>query len=389
MIMLLYLLLTPLLVMALAKRWRWIEKVTPMTVLYGIGLLVANCLPLTEQQTAIDQTVSNLAVPIAIPLMLMGCNLQRWSTRQALKSFFSGLLAVAIVVVAGYFLFRGDSHSETFAQVCAVAAGFYTGGIPNGAPIKQGIGMSDELYIYVSSYDLIVTGLYLVFIIFCGKQVFRRLLGTPQNLSLTATSPTAIESKEHHSKASLRSCFLPHISKAQTKTTVGVLLLALLIAGLSYGLTLLLSGGALNMTLLILSLTTISIGASFLKPVQRQEQSFNLGLYFVYVFCLSIATACNVREMDLMGSLHILYYLFFVIFGSLLLQILFAKVMKIDGDTVMVSSVALINSPPFVPMAAALLGNKDVVILGISIGLLGYMLGNYLGIITYHLLLAL
>ena len=55
----------------------------------------------------------------------------------------------------------------------------------------------------------------------------------------------------------------------------------------------------------------------------------------------------------------------------------------------MVCSVALINSPPFVPLAAALLNNKDIVILGITIGLLGYMLGNYLGIGLYHLLFAL
>ena len=70
------------------------------------------------------------------------------------------------------------------------------------------------------------------------------------------------------------------------------------------------------------------------------------------------------------------------------MQILFARLLHIDGDSVMVCSVALINSPPFVPLAAALLGNRDIVILGISVGLLGYMLGNYLGIGIYHLLLA-
>ena len=40
-----YLLGIPLLVMRLAKRWSWIEKVSPMTVLYLIGLAVANLIP--------------------------------------------------------------------------------------------------------------------------------------------------------------------------------------------------------------------------------------------------------------------------------------------------------------------------------------------------------
>ena len=143
------------------------------------------------------------------------------------------------------------------------------------------------------------------------------------------------------------------------------------------------------MTILILLLTTLAIAASFLPPMRKQQHSFDLGLYCVYVFCLAIASACNVREMDIAGSLPILYYLGFIILGSLILQILFAKLLKIDGDSVMVCSVALINSPPFVPLAAALLNNKDIVILGITIGLLGYMLGNYLGIGLYRLLFAL
>ena len=76
----------------------------------------------------------------------------------------------------------------------------------------------------------------------------------------------------------------------------------------------------------------------------------------------------------------------FIIFGSLILQILFSKLMKLDGDTTLVTSVALINSPPFVPLVAALLNNKEIIILGITIGMLGYMLGNYLGLAVYFLL---
>ena len=60
--------------------------------------------------------------------------------------------------------------------------------------------------------------------------------------------------------------------------------------------------------------------------------------------------------------------------------------MKLDGDTALVTSVALINSPPFVPLVAALLNNKEIIILGITIGMLGYMLGNYLGLAVYFLL---
>ena len=44
-ITIIYLIGVPLLVMRLSKRWKWIDKVSPMTVLYVIGLAVANLIP--------------------------------------------------------------------------------------------------------------------------------------------------------------------------------------------------------------------------------------------------------------------------------------------------------------------------------------------------------
>ncbi len=381
-----YLLGVPLLVMQLAKRWNWIEKVSPMTVLYLIGLAIANLLPTDDGifslNTATNTLFSNLAVPLAIPLMLMGCDMNNWQIGKAFKVFLSGLLSVLIVTVAGYFIFRSSySNPKGFAQVCAVATGIYTGGIPNMGAIKQAVGMPHQTYLYITSYDLIVTGLYLVFVIFFGKKVFRTLLGSGKIKSSNAGTQT---------KSDDESVKVNPFDHEHLKTSLLAIATTLAIAAISYAVSLIASrDGSPNMTVLILLLTTLAIAASFLPPMRKQQHSFDLGLYCVYVFCLAIASACNVREMDIAGSLPILYYLGFIILGSLILQILFAKLLKIDGDSVMVCSVALINSPPFVPLAAALLNNKDIVILGITIGLLGYMLGNYLGIGLYHLLFAL
>ncbi|MBR4714961.1 MAG: DUF819 family protein [Bacteroidales bacterium] len=381
-----YLLGVPLLVMQLAKRWNWIEKVSPMTVLYLIGLAVANLLPTDDGifslNTATNTLFSNLAVPLAIPLMLMGCDMNNWQIGKAFKVFLSGLLSVLIVTVAGYFIFRSSySNPKGFAQVCAVATGIYTGGIPNMGAIKQAVGMPHQTYLYITSYDLIVTGLYLVFVIFFGKKVFRTLLGSGKIKSSNAGTQTNSDDE---------SVKVNPFDREHLKTSLLAIAITLAIAAISYAVSLIASrDGSPNMTVLILLLTTLAIAASFLPPMRKQQHSFDLGLYCVYVFCLAIASACNVREMDIAGSLPILYYLGFIILGSLILQILFAKLLKIDGDSVMVCSVALINSPPFVPLAAALLNNKDIVILGITIGLLGYMLGNYLGIGLYHLLFAL
>ena len=388
-ITIIYLLGVPLLVMQLAKRWTWIDKVSPMTVLYIIGLAVANLIPADNGIFNIDSDTntlfSNIAVPLAIPLMLMGCNTGGWKVGKAFKVFLSGLLSVLIVTVAGYFLFRsGYDDNRGFAQVCAVATGIYTGGIPNMGAIKQAVSMPSQTYLYITSYDLIVTGLYLIFVIFFGKMVFRKLLPAERK-----TESGEYKAENGERKAESDNGRINPFDREHLKSSLLAIAITLGIAAISYAVSLIAShDGSPNMTVLILLLTTLAIGASFLPPMRRQQHSFDLGLYCVYVFCLAIATACDIRQMDIAGSLPILYYLGFIVLGSLVLQILFAKMLKIDGDSVMVCSVALINSPPFVPLAAALLNNKDIVILGITIGLLGYMLGNYLGIGIFHLLVA-
>ncbi|MBR6631114.1 MAG: DUF819 family protein [Alistipes sp.] len=41
------------------------------------------------------------------------------------------------------------------------------------------------------------------------------------------------------------------------------------------------------------------------------------------------------------------------------------------------------NSPICVPMSAATMKNRDVIVVGITNGLAGYAVGNYLGYIIY------
>ncbi|MBQ0016892.1 MAG: DUF819 family protein [Bacteroidales bacterium] len=376
----LYLLVVPLVVMNLERRWSWIGKVSPMSLLYAIGLVVANATnakSLCDGARAIDM-VSNIAIPLAIPLMLMSCNLRSWHVGKAFKVFFTGLLAILLATVIGFFLFRGYYSQSDFAKISAVCIGIYTGGMPNIGAIAKGVEISNDLFLYVTSYDLVITGLYLLFVIFFAKNVFRKLL------------PANADAEKKNMGADANNIFSTPIfpfDRDHWRQSLIAVVLAVVIAGLSVAVAAIIGGDdGLNMTVLILLLTTLAIGVSFVPFIHVGEGSFDIGLYCTYVFCFALANGCDVRDMDLMGSLNILAYIAFVVFGSLVLQVLFARLLHIDGDSVLVGSVALINSPPFVPMVAALLGNRNVIVTGICIGLLGYVLGNYLGIGLFLLL---
>lgn len=383
-LLIVYLTAVPAIVMLLARKWKWIDRVSPMAVLYVVGLLVANFTPLLHDEglLALNNTAGALCIPLAIPLMLMSCNLRNWSAKGTAKAFLSGIMSILVAIVAGHFIFRQGQDPRQFAQVSAVAVGIYTGGIPNMGAIARGVGMDQSTYLFITSYDLIVTGLYLVFVILFGKPLFRKVLESPKATGGSGGSDGG-NAKGEDTKATA--------TWVRIAVPMGV---TAVIAAASYAAATLFPE-ELSTPMLILILTTLSIGASFLPFVRRaaqpddpakQSESFNIGLYFIYIFCFSVANACDVRQMDLGGSLSILGFITFIIFGSLALQILFARLLHIDSDLTLTTSVSLINSPPFVPMVAGLLGNKDVIIPGITIGLIGYMVGNYLGLGVYFLL---
>lgn len=89
----------------------------------------------------------------------------------------------------------------------------------------------------------------------------------------------------------------------------------------------------------------------------------------------------DLTKLNLSGGIYLLLYITFAIFISLAIQLLLSRLFKLDADTVLISSVSLINSPPFVPLVAAAMKNKNVIITGLTVGLVGYAIGNYLGYI--------
>ena len=91
-------------------------------------------------------------------------------------------------------------------------------------------------------------------------------------------------------------------------------------------------------------------------------------------------------NLELTGSLNLLAYLLFAVFGSLFIQVILSRIFRIDADTMIVASVAFINSPPFVPMMAAAMKNKRVLVTGLTLGIIGYAVGNYLGFLISELL---
>ena len=140
------------------------------------------------------------------------------------------------------------------------------------------------------------------------------------------------------------------------------------------------------MVVFILSLTTLGVLSSFIRPIRKLDLSYDVGMYLIYIFSMAIASMADFSNLDLAGGVYQLAFMTVAVFISLAIHAIFCRLMKVNADSMVISSVAFINSPPFVPMAAAAMRNKNVIVTGLGAGIVGYAVGNHLGVLMAQLL---
>ena len=366
----LFFVLSPAAVLYLCRKVSWLGKAGPVLVLYILGIVIGN-LWHPAHMAEVQNILSSAAVPLAIPLMLFGCSFRKSETRSQLLALITGIISVIAAVVIGYFIF-GRSMTDG-AKIGGMLTGVYTGGTMNLASLKTMLGVPEETFILLNSCDMVISFLFLTFLLSCGVKLFRKILPneTPHDDIVEAAA------EENPYKGLW--------SRSGIKDAAILLGIDAVIIGISAGLGLLAGDGAF-MTVLILMLTTLGIAASFWKPVRSRKYGYEIGMYFIYIFSVVVASMADLRTMDLSDSLSLLGYLTLVVFGSLIIQVLLAKILRIDSDTMVISAVSFICSPPFVPMMSAAMKNRRVLAAGLAIGVVGYAAGNYLGFIIARLL---
>jgi len=353
------------------------RKLGTILMAYGVGILmsVINLTPTGPDEKAsiasLQEWIMNIAVPLAIPLMLLSSDFTLWrkSLKKTLNALIGGVVAVVLAVVIAFLLF--DNHGvKDLWKAGGMMIGMFTGGTMNFVAIGQSLHTDPTTFTLFSTFEMLLSFFFLLFIISGGYRVFRWFLPFT-DASITKdvdTDETEFNFEDY--KGMLK----PRIFG---KMMLGFLLslgFVVIGAGLSLALT-----GNLNELVIIFTITALSIGFSFIKPVRELPKTFELGMFFIILFSIVIASQFNIQSLSI-ANLSIIGFIAFVIIVATLLHLLISRIFKVPGDLFTVAHVALLYSPPFVPPVAGAMHNKKVLISGIVIGLVGYAIGTYLGV---------
>lgn len=371
--------LMPAAVIWLCRRFPVLNNLGPIMILYAIGMVVGNQPFAAAEMKVLQDILPNVMVPLAIPMMLFGCTFTRTEARLQLKVVVSGFLSVVVAVVVGYLLF--GYKVEEGAQVGGIITGMYTGGTLNAAALQAIFRINSERFILINSYDIIISFLYFVFLFTVGIRLFRRLYGQKRR-RFTKQDQAEIE---QCIEAEKRNPYRELWTKQGIRQIGKILLATIVVVAISAGVALVLPEKWF-MIVFILMLTTLGVACSFLKPIHKLEAAYDIGMYLIYIFSITIASMADFSNLDFAGGINQLAFMTLAVFLSLTLHAIMCRVMKVDADSMVISSVAFINSPPFVPMVAAAMRNKNVLVTGLGAGIMGYAIGNHLGVIMAELL---
>ncbi|OFY65144.1 MAG: hypothetical protein A2Y71_04430 [Bacteroidetes bacterium RBG_13_42_15] len=418
-LLVLFYLLFPLVIISLCKKWSLLRKFGTIVMAYLFGLIIgtAGIFPegsdgyrlelqnepylekpvleaLIEEGKAVSgdimvnninelqDTLYSFALLLAFPLLLFSLNIKRW-LKFAKKGFLSVALALVagiIMVTTGFFIWK-NAFPDAW-KLAGMFEGIYTGGTPNFAALKLILDVDADRFVVLFTYDTVVGAFLVLFFVSVAPRIFRAILPKFEEKNGIAVDEDLVKKETEG---------LDDFSGMFTKKNFFPLLKALGLSILIGGI-----GGVLymfapvkeeyRMAVMVLSVTTFGILASFIKSINKTEKTFQLGMYLILIFSLTVATKSDLRTMFGQGMWDLVFFISWCYWGSLLLHLILAKIFRIDADNFLITATAFVFSPPFVPLVANALRNKDVIVTGLTGGVIGYLLGNYFGTTLAYLL---
>jgi len=413
--------IAPIVIIYLESKYSLAKKIGAVLICYGFGIFVGNVgiLPamseayhnllggevfipfakmkeylasgiVTEQDVTrnaigfVQDMFTNITILLSLPLILFSLDVKKWMThaKAAIGSLIIGLATVLLMIFVGYWMFKGSIPD--IWKVSGMLVGVYTGGTPNMAAIKTALNVSQEIYILTHTYEMTLGAIYLVFIFSVGQKVFLWFLPAYKSHE---EKPDENVPQLNVPKMDLQDEFESYDGFFKKATFLPVLAafgLSVVILGVSFGISRLFSSEFANAVVVIL-VTSFGIALSFVPRIRQIKKTFQLGMYLILIFCVSVASMADVSKLANI-SISLFYYVGIAMFGSHILHAFIARFFKIDADTVIISGSALICSPPFVPVVASALKNREVILTGMFVGIAGYAVGNYLGVIVAYIL---
>lgn len=289
-----------------------------------------------------------------------------------LVAFFIGAVGTAIGAAAATLLLAEAIGPETWKLAGQYTATYIGGGV-NFAAVGAALDTSAELFAAAVAADVLVTAVWMASCLTAPLLFARRASGERAASRVHADRPPAAAPVEHDDADLHRMLY----SSVGAVALWDLALMASIVLGTLWAADLL--GAWLAPVPGVLFLTTIALLLAQVPAVKRLRGTGVVGNYLVLIFLAANGAQSVVANMVVIGP-PIVYFamLTVAIHGVIIFGV--GRLAGFDVGTLVVASQANIGGPASAMALATARGYPRLLLPGVAVGLLGYAIGNYVGL---------
>lgn len=352
---------------------KWFGQVSGIlvTMIVMSILSMSGVVPLASNpklKVDVYELIFSYFIPFSIPMMLMGSNITR-IIREGGKLLVAFLIGAVGVILGSFLAFYCINLGPDSGNVAGVISATLIGGSMNFIATGEIMNFSTHpLFSATIAVDNFAANAYILMLFtFPSIKFLARFFVKPK-----------LENQEITEK---------NLNQETYPITIERIALSLLIAAAIAGIGSLISpalqqlfSSRMSMNILIITILSVLMANLFPKKLKKLEDTaFAIGLWMMYIFLAAIGASTNLNDILHVGPAVLGFYLI-IMFFHLVFLISLSKLFKFDVYEVIISSAANIMGPSVAAPMAASLGQKKLITPGILVGILGYVIGTFIGV---------
>ncbi|MCR5481331.1 MAG: DUF819 family protein [Clostridia bacterium] len=374
----------------LEQKYSWASKMSGAIIALIFALALTN-LGIIPADCPTWDNVWGYVVPLAIPLLLLQCNIKKiWKeSGRVLIIYLIGAIGTTLGAILAFTLLK--SHIPYAAGVAAMMTGSYIGGGVNFVALSTSFNVPGEVVSATTVSDNLLMALYFFVLVAIPATAFFKKHFKHPHLDEVEAFGISEENKTLAAKYWGRK----EISLKDIAFAVGTSFIIVAVSGIiadflaavipTTNFFFVLLNGMLGNKYLII--TTITMILATVKPETFGEikGSQEIGTYLIYLFFFVIGVPASIPLIVEKSPLLLVFCAIMVLVNMIVIFVL-GKIFKFNLEEIILASNANIGGPTTAAAMAISKGWTKLVAPILLVGTLGYVIGTYLGILVGNII---
>jgi len=349
----------------LAERTRIGKRISGAIIVLIGSLALTNAGVLPEAAPFYD-VVWAYFIPMGVSLYLFRADIVGifLESRRVLLAFTLGALGVVVgAIIGGIVLDMGPMHAE----LAGIFTASYTGGSLNFAAVADAVDVSDTSTLAAAvAVDNMMGIIFFLSASFAGGWTYFR-----NSFGWRASELYQLSDDQHSDESSLSG-----------ETIAVSLALAAVISALGIEIAAHLSLDSYS--ILFVSAITVLAATIAQRWMRHLYSSDQLAAVMMYIFFAVLGAGVNLAAAFGAAATQIIF-VGFIIFFHLVFVLIGARLFGLNYGEVIVASVSCLGGPAISAAYAVLFGWRSLLGAAVATGVLGYAIGNFLGVSIFEL----